>query len=82
MMVYSYFIFRTARWNGLAQAVNLRSGEIYKITAYVKLLNTANDAAFQTVGIMEKCDVAGNLPTIPSYKLTADLQLYQNKSYR
>ncbi|XP_053402757.1 endo-1,4-beta-xylanase A-like [Mercenaria mercenaria] len=51
---------RTAIWNGLAQAVSFSSGERYKITAYVKLLNTANNAAYQTVGLMEKCTVAGN----------------------
>ncbi|XP_053402967.1 anti-sigma-I factor RsgI6-like [Mercenaria mercenaria] len=46
---------RDQNWNGLAQNINLNAGSRYKTTAYVKLLNTANNKAYQSVTMMLNC---------------------------
>ncbi|XP_060597011.1 uncharacterized protein LOC132750936 isoform X2 [Ruditapes philippinarum] len=47
---------RDANWKGLAQFVNVDGGSRYKLTAFVKLLNIANNKTYQDVQLIMKCE--------------------------
>jgi hypothetical protein len=49
-------MFRDANWKGLAQFVNVDGGSRYKLTAFVKLLNIANNKTYQDVQLIMKCE--------------------------
>lgn len=65
---------RNQNWNGLAQNVNLHAGSRYKVTAYVKLLNTANNKAYQGVTMMLNCKNSGENDVYKKFGETPNVQ--------
>ena len=54
--VFYYEIkFRDHRWKGLTQDINVQGGHLYKLTAYMKLLNVAPGHMYEEVETMVAC---------------------------
>ncbi|XP_060559071.1 uncharacterized protein LOC132719318 [Ruditapes philippinarum] len=65
---------RNQNWNGLGQNVNLHAGSRYKTTAYVKLLNTANNKPYQSVSMMLNCKDSHGADVYKQFGVTQNVQ--------
>ena len=74
--------FRDHRWKGLSQDINVPDGRVYKVTAYMKLLNVASGHMYEEVETMLACTNSDGLLSLQSTLVISTSLISNNRLSR